>query len=168
MSFWILFFKKKKSSSAVAQILKIVDIKVSVNSPWFESLRSLGSIGKESKDIICQKVYLKLNAELLKPWPFSSLVFGLVTQIQTLVQGFPSWSLLYYFSLFCSPEKDCSLNRKKAFTSHKFISLLKNEYNLRSNFFHLFLPYYFCYIIGSSIYMCMIHTHFHIHTQKYM
>ena len=167
MSFWILFFKKK-CSSAVSQILKIADIKVSVNSPWFESLRSLGSIGKESKDIICQKVYLKLNAELLKPWPFSSLVFGLVTQIQTLVQGFSSWSLLYYFSLFCSPEKDCSLNRKKAFTSHKFVSLLKNEYNLRSNFFHLFLPYYFCYIIGSSIYMCMIHTHFHIHTQKYM
>ena len=168
MSFWILFFKKKKkfqrSSTDTENCWYKGKCKLSL--VWISQIP--GSIGKESKDIICQKVYLKLNAELLKPWPFSSLVFGLVTQIQTLVQGFSSWSLLYYFSLFCSPEKDCSLNRKKAFTSHKFISLLKNENNLRSNFFHLFLPYYFCYIIGSSIYMCMIHTHFHIHTQKYM
>lgn len=106
------YYSLKKISSTVSQILRIADIKVSVNSPWFESLRSLGPLAKESKDIICQKVYLKLNAELLKPWPFSSLVFGLVTQIQTLVQSFPSWSFIILLFIVC--WKDCSLNRKKS------------------------------------------------------
>ena len=164
MSFWILFLKKKNFQRSVTDTENCwYKGKCKLSLVWISQIP--GSIGKESKDIICQKVYLKLNAELLKPWPFSSLVFGLVTQIQTLVQSFPSWSLLYYFSLFCSPEKDCSLNRKKKPSlAINLLVYLKMSLNLRSNFFHLFLPYYFCYIIGSSIYMCMIHTHCHIHT----
>lgn len=125
---------------------RIVDIKVSVNSPYFSSLRSPGLLARQAYCIIWQKVYLKLNPAFLKAIPFSSLIFGHVTQIQAFVHcNFPILVLQY---TTCSPGKDCFLNRKKKISIYyTFILFIP-----RTQFFHFFVLFSL-YIIGSNIYM---------------
>lgn len=141
---------------------RIVDIKVSVNSPYFSSLRSPGLLARQAYCIIWQKVYLKLNSAFLKAIPFSSLIFGYVTQIQAFIHC--NFSILVLQYTACSTGKDCFLNRKKKISIHyKFIHDFK-IFILRTQFFHFFVLFSL-YIIGSNICVC-VNTHTLTHIYK--